>query len=158
MRYIFDTSSFFELERFYPDIFKSVWIKLDKLVNDRLLFSTREVWNEMDRGDLSPHLHKWIEKKGRDYIFTIPEAEELNFVRIIFSVKHFQYLIGNRQLLSGRPVADPFVVACAKIKRGTVVTEERNHPNAAKIPNVCEYFGIPCINLERFMIEQEWEF
>ena len=158
MRYIFDTSSFFELERFYPDIFKSVWIKLDKLVNDRLLFSTREVWNEMDRGDLSPHLHKWIEEKGRENIFSIPEAEELIFVQKILSVKHFQNLIGTRQILSGRPVADPFVVACAKIKCETVVTEERNQPNAAKIPNVCEYFDIPCVNLEKFMIEQGWEF
>ncbi len=43
------------------------------------------------------------------------------------------------------------IIACAKIQGGTVVTEEQLKPNAAKIPNVCEHFKIPCINLETFM-------
>jgi hypothetical protein len=38
------------------------------------------------------------------------------------------------------------------------VTEEKLKPNAAKIPNVCAHFQIPCINLERFMRDQNWSF
>jgi hypothetical protein len=139
MKYVFDTSSFRELERFYPNVFKSIWVK-------------------MERDDLPDHLHLWIKDKGRDNIFTIPTPEELRFVQTILSVRHFQVLIGSKQLLRGSPVADPFVIACAKVRKGTVVTEENYKPNAAKIPNVCEHFKIPCVNLEQFMREQKWEF
>jgi hypothetical protein len=55
-------------------------------------------------------------------------------------------------------VADPFVIACAKIHDGTVVTEEQFKPNAAKIPNVCQHFNIPCVDLEGFMKQQAWSF
>ena len=39
-----------------------------------------------------------------------------------------------------------------------VVTEEIYRPNAAKIPNVCEYFNIECINLQQLMIREGWQF
>ncbi len=34
---------------------------------------------------------------------------------------------------------------------GCVVTQEKMKDNAAKIPNVCEHFAIPYIDLESFM-------
>jgi hypothetical protein len=71
---------------------------------------------------------------------------------------HFQALIGEKQRLMGTPVADPFVIACAKIRQGTVVTEERLKPHAAKIPNVCQHVSVPCIDLETFMQKQGWSF
>ena len=36
--------------------------------------------------------------------------------------------------------------------------KKKNTPNAAKIPNVCDHFGIPCVNLEGFMAKEKWEF
>ncbi|GHT00216.1 hypothetical protein AGMMS50276_25450 [Synergistales bacterium] len=158
MIYIFDTNSFRELEHFYPEIFVSVWDELDKLAEKGIFLSTREVWREMERGDLSPHLEQWLKEKGINKIFTTPSPEETQFITTIFSVKHFRALIGEKQLLRGTPVADPFVIACAKIKNGTVVTEEKYKPNAAKIPNVCKHFDIPCINLEQLMQQQGWKF
>jgi hypothetical protein len=158
MNYVFDTGSFIELERFYPNVFKSVWVKLDELVEKGMFLSTREVWNELERGDLADHLNKWIENKGRDRIFTIPTSEELQFVSKILSIEHFKALIGSKQQLRGSPVADPFVIACANDRKGTVVTQERYKPNAPKIPNICEYFSIPCMDLEKFMQAQKWEF
>ena len=88
----------------------------------------------------------------------MPTAAELQFVAQIFQIKHFQSLIGEQQRLKGTPVADPFVIACAKIKGGTVVTEEQLKPQAAKIPNVCAHFNVPCIDLEKFMQQQAWAF
>ncbi len=85
----------------------------------------------------------------------------------IFQNKHFQSLIGEQQRLKGNPVADPFVIACAKARNATVVTEEgwtrtgaplTPKPNAAKIPNVCKHFHVPCVDLEAFMQEQGWKF
>ena len=58
----------------------------------------------------------------------------------------------------GKPVADPFVIARAKISGACVVTQEKKTDNAAKIPNVCDHFGIRCINLEGFMEKESWKF
>ncbi len=156
MIYVFDTSSLSRLKHFFPAIFKTIWTGLDALVADGSLISTREVLNEIERGEADPHVNQWL--KARKQIFTIPTADELRFVATIFQVAHFQALIGQKQSLTGTPVADPFVIACAKIRQGTVVTEERLKPNAAKIPNVCAHFGVPCINLEEFMQAQGWSF
>jgi len=30
--------------------------------------------------------------------------------------------------------------------------------HAAKVPNTCDHFGVPCLNLESFMEERGWEF
>lgn len=158
MIYVFDTSSLSKLKHFFPGVFKSVWAGLDALVKSGDLISTREVWNEIERGDVDPHTNKWL--KDRKQIFTTPTSDEQRFVARIFQIPHFQSLIGEKQRLTGTPVADPFVIACAKVRKGTVVTEERLKPNAAKIPNVCEHpsVNVPCIDLEKFMQKQGWSF
>lgn len=156
MIYVFDTSSLSKLKHFFPGVFKSVWTGLDALVLSGHLISTREVWNEIERGDVDAHTNQWL--KQRKQIFTTPTGPELQFVAQIFQTRHFQALIGEKQRLTGTPVADPFVIACAKVRGGTVVTEERLKPQAAKIPNVCEHFSVPCMDLETFMQQQGWSF
>ncbi len=156
MIYVFDTSSLSKLKHFYPGVFKSVWQGLETLIENGELVSTREVWREMERGNNDQYTNAWFKKHKE--IFTMPTAAELQFVAEIFQHKHFQMLIGEQQRLKGTPVADPFVIACAKVKGGTVVTEEQLKPNAARIPNVCQHFKIPCINLETFMQQQGWSF
>jgi hypothetical protein len=154
--YVFDTSSLSKLKHFFPGVFKSVWTGLDALVLSGNLISTREVWNEIERGDVDAHTNQWL--KQRKQIFTTPTGPELQFVAQIFQTRHFQALIGEKQRLTGTPVADPFVIACAKVRGGTVVTEERLKPQAAKIPNVCQHFSVPCMDLETFMQQQGWSF
>jgi len=156
MIYVFDISSICSLQHFYPSVFKTIWDGLDGLVQQQNLVSTREVWNELVRQNVSADVLAWA--KQNKQIFTTPNAAELQFVVQIFQIKHFQSLIGEQQRLKGTPVADPFIIACAKINGGTVVTEEQIKPHAAKIPNVCQYFNVPCIDLERFMQQQGWTF
>ena len=158
MIYVFDTSSLSKLKHFFPAVFKSVWVGLDTLVQSGDLISTREVWNEIERGDVDPHTNQWL--KDHKQIFTTPSTAEQRFVAQIFQIRHFQSLIGEKQRLTGTPVADPFVIACAKVRKGTVVTEEKLKPNAAKIPNVCQHpsVNVPCIDLEDFMQKQGWSF
>lgn len=156
MIYVFDTSSIRSLQHFYPSVFKTIWDGLGGLIQKQNLISTREVWNEIERQNISADVLAWA--KQHKQIFTTPNATELQFVAQILQNKHFQSLIGEQQRLKGTPVADPFVIACAKIKSGTVVTEEQIKPNAAKIPNVCAHFNVPCINLEGFMQQQGWTF
>lgn len=156
MIHVFDTSSLRELQHFYPAIFRSIWPRLDALVHDGLLVSTKEVLRELETQNVSEDVLLWC--KSNKHIFAVPTAAELQFVTTILSYAHFQALISKQAQLRGSPVADPFVIALAKIAGGTVVSEERLKPNAAKIPNVCAHFAVPCINLEGFMAAQGWSF
>ena len=97
-------------------------------------------------------------KEQKNVLFLESTVEELRFVAQIFQVKHFQAMIRKQERLKGKPVADPFVIARAKISGACVVTQEKMTENAAKIPNVCDHFGIRWINLEGFMKEANWTF
>jgi hypothetical protein len=155
MIYVFDASTLIDLFRnFYPKRFPSLWERFEQVVQAGCIISVREVMNEIEpRGD---RLSKWA-KNNRDF-FQAPAPEELGFVAEIFAVPHFQSLVRKQERLQGKPVADPFVIAKAKVCRGCVVAQEAKKPNSSQIPNVCEYFGIESLNLEGFMEKENWTF
>jgi hypothetical protein len=154
--YIFDTSAFIVLKHYYRQSFPSLWTGLEQLIHDGVLVSTREVYNELRSYNDADYIQTWADDHKE--IFATPSNDELEFVAEIFWIPHFQALISQKAALKGTPVADPFIVAAAAIKNAVVITQESLKPNAAKIPNVCEHFGIRCIKLEDFMTEQNWNF
>ncbi len=155
MTYVLDTNSFRVLGNYYPDRFPSFWSVFNEFVDDGRIISVREVKNELNF-QANEHIAAWM--KAHSAVFTVPSAEELRFVTEIFKVPHFQQLVGARQRLSGQPAADPFVIAAAKVRNSSVVTEEAHRPNAAKIPNVCQHFGIRCMSIQELMAAEGWQF
>jgi len=154
--YVFDTNSFRVFGNYYPESFPSFWEQLGVLVTDGRLVSCREVRKELERQSPSAHLNDWVDEHPD--LFTEPSGDEMRFVADIFKVKHFRQLIGQKQQLTGAPVADPFLVARGAVLGGRVVTEEALKPNAAKVPNVCSHFGIPCTNVQGFLSELGWRY
>ena len=69
----------------------------------------------------------------------------------------FPKLVNNER---NRSIADPFVIAVAKIRRLSVVTGEKRRGNPArpKIPDVCEAYGIKYLNLLELMKGEVWKF
>jgi len=59
-----------------------------------------------------------------------------------------------------RLAADPFVIALARIRGCTVVTQETPtaNPMRPKIPDVCKVLGIDCMNVLQFIRQQAWVF
>lgn len=61
-----------------------------------------------------------------------------------------------------RNYADPFVIAHASVRRGTVVSNERRYSGARsdrlKIPNLCEDRGVPHVRFVDLMRELGWTF
>ena len=156
MKYVFDSNSLINLfKHYYPGRFPTLWEKFDALISEEKLISVREVFNEI--GSSEDSLGIWA-KEQKNILFLDSTVEELQFVGEIFKVRHFQGMIRKQERLKGKPVADPFVIARAKILNACVVTQEKNTENAAKIPNVCDHFRIPCINLEGFMKKESWTF
>ncbi len=156
MKYVFDSNSFIDLfNHYYQDRFPTLWKNFHTIVAEGRLVSVREVFNEISSAN--DVLASWA-KDNKKLVFSEPTAEELRFVAEIFNVQHFQAMIRRQEILKGKPVADPFVIARAKLLDAYVVTQEKKTDNAAKIPNVCEYFNIHCINLEGFMEKENWIF
>jgi hypothetical protein len=154
--YIFDNSPLSTLFRnYYRKRFPTLWTKFDALVAAGGLGSTREVYREIEDSNLSD-LRAWA--KDNQKLFPAPTAEEGAFVVKIYAVPHFQQNIEQQKLLKGGRNADPFVIARAAVDNGTVVTMELLKQNAAKIPNICQHFKIPCMTLEQFMEAEGWQF
>lgn len=155
MIYVFDSNVLISLFRnYYRGRFPSLWQKFDVYVVSGQIVSVREVLNEI--GSRDDQLSEWA-KQNRE-VFSQPSSEELAFIAEIFKVNHFQMLVRSEERLKGKPVADPFVIAKAKIIQGCVVTDEILKPNAAKIPNVCNHFGVAHLNFEGFMEKENWTF
>jgi len=157
MIYVFDSSPLIVLFRhYYPDRFLTLWERFNGMILEEKIISCREVANEITKYGNSDRLSEWV--KNNRTIFQQPNIEELHFVKKIFQTNHFQTLIRQKERLQGKPVADPFIIARAKLKNGTLITQERWKENAAQMPNVCEKYDIPCIDLEQFMEIENWTF
>jgi hypothetical protein len=154
--YVLDTSSIRVFSSYYPQAFPAFWAKLDVLVSAGKLMSVREVLRELEVQSTKPHIDTWVETHRS--LFLDPTEDELLVVQKIFAVPHFQQLVGPKQLTVGSPVADPFVIAAAHVRKACVVTEEALKPNGARIPNVCQHFGIQCTDVEGLMKAEGWKF
>ena len=162
--YSMDSNTLSQIYRFYyKDRFPSFWSLFNALVNSGRAGSVSEVEAEMRRRSGLDSAVKEL-KQLNHVFFALPSSREQLFVTQIFSVPHFRNLISAKAIAKGLPVADPFVIAKAgAAKAGAsmgmcVVTEEARRPNAANIPNVCDYFNIECINLEQLMEREGWQF
>lgn len=147
--YIVDTNSFNVLGHYYPENFPSLWNHIDLLIKNTKFASVKEVKRELELNFHSEHLESWV--KNNSKIFFPPSVDEMILVSEIFMDSTFRNLVKRNNILRGLPVADPFLVAAAKHKKASVITEEKYKKNAARIPNVCEKFKVPCINIQTFL-------
>lgn len=156
--YVFDTSSLVVLFRnFYPENFPSLWKKFNQSVAHGQYVSVKEVKLEIESYPETDYLKEWSKQHKRFFLF--PSDEETQFISEMFKENpHFKNLINSKNILGGKPVADPFVIAKAKVFNSCVISEEKLKENAAKIPNVCKEFKIPHKSLKQFMKTERWEF
>lgn len=154
MTYVFDTSPFSALfKSYYPSVFKTLWSQFDGLVAAGQIVSTREVKREIDNSSIDL-MRTWADQNP--HLFPSPNSDEGAFLTQIFAVPHFQGNIEQQKISKGGIHADAFVIARASCCSGTVVTLELLKPHAAKIPNICEHFNIPCMSLQEFMENEGW--
>ena len=155
-KYIFDSGPLIDLfTHYYPKRFPTLWDDFSTLVKNGQLMSVREVSKELESyGD---SLSKWT--KSNTNLFSPPHIDELKIVAQIFEKKHFQQIVRRQEILKGKPVADPFVVARAKYLDAYVVTTEKfKGDNGVKLPNLCKHLDVKYINLEEFMDKEGWKF
>jgi len=149
--YCIDTSSLIEAStRYYPSSsFPSLWVRLETLINDGRLCAPEEVQGEIAKQD--DYLKEW----GRAHhgLFVPLDQDQMGEASRI--VATFERLVDT---VRNRSAGDPWVIALAKLKGYTIVTQERKAPSKIKIPDVCEHYGLDYISLIELIRREKWTF
>ena len=151
-KYIFDTGPFIDLKNYPRDVFSSLWENFTEMINDAEIISSSEVFRELE--DYDDEIANWA--KQNKNLFIKPTLEEQIQVQKILE-KHPD-LVKEEAILLGKPYADPFVIAQAKLHNCVLVHSEKFKPNAHKIPNVCKTFSVEETNLFEFFRREKWKF
>jgi len=150
--YILDTNVFRALGHYYQSRFPTIWAHLDDLANNQELGSVKEVLRELESNCPFGVVEDWV--KTHRSIFRPPSVQEMRIVAEIFEKEQYRGFVKKQNILKGRPVADPFIVAAAKVQKACVVTLELEKAGGARIPTACKELNIKCINLEE-LFEKE---
>lgn len=141
--YVFDTSAFLNGWRYHypPATFPSVWRLIEEGLNDGRVIAPREVFTELTVKD--DDVHEW----AKPFVGCFVDPTEA-----------VQGQVGTIQALLPKPgvrdVADPWVIAEAKVRALTVVTYEgqsfsgtKTIKASTKMPGLCQHFSVPCLTL-----------
>jgi hypothetical protein len=153
MLYSVDTSGWLDgWQRHYPpDVFPSLWTKLDDLITAGEIISTEEVYIEIERK--ADELHTWM-KLRKHMLVPLDEPVQLRAAELL---AEFPRLVDT---LRGRSKADPFVIATAMHQGAVVVTGEplTGKMDKPRIPDVCQAKNIRCINFLQMIRELKLTF
>jgi hypothetical protein len=160
-KYVIDASSLIDLNKFNPiDLYPSPWNKIERLINNGMLFSSIEVYKELVKKD--DVLSEWI--KNHKQMFKPVTKKQTEIISQI--LKKYPSIINVKK----ENVADPWVIALAvelseakkqktllKIK-WLVVTEERKRGNRIRIPLICEDYNIDYLKIFDMFRRKGWKF
>jgi hypothetical protein len=144
-----------DLWRRYPQkVFGALWAAIEKLIEDGRLIAPREVLRDLQKGD--DEVYKWAKKRAK--MFVDLDAEQQALLKEV--LKDFPKWVDP---LSQLPEADPLVIALARAQafipagpRVVVSHEVPGGPGATKIPNACQKYAIPHIQLVGLFIAENW--
>lgn len=156
--YCIDTSALIDLRRRYPSkVFGALWAEIEGLVAAGRLIAPREVLRELEKGD--DDMYKWA--KTHSGMFVDLDKDQQELLKEI--LRSFSKWVDTE---TDRPVADPMVIALARhatlanggASRVVVSHEVPGGQGATKIPNVCQRYGIPHIQLVEMFYREGWSF
>lgn len=151
--YSFDTNIVIDgrVRRYPPDVFPRLWDNLTNLIADGRALVADEVLFELSRGD--DECHAWAQ--AQEGLVVAADQAVLELVEEIAVA--FPEWSSEQQNW-----ADPFVIGHAWLREWTVVTDEHwsRSPLAerAKIPNVCQHFGVECVSFLELARRESWQF
>jgi hypothetical protein len=121
------------------------------MIEEEHLIASEEVLHEIEAKE--DGLHKWAKKRPKLFLPTDNEIQ----MSVKEILREFPKLVDT---MKNRSRADPFVIALARVKGSTVVTEEKNvgTPERPRIPIVCNYYNIKCMNVLDLIRQQGWTF
>jgi len=151
VRFSLDTSGILDawVRHYPPDVFPSIWVKMDESAKRNDIVVVEEVVQELKRKD--DEIFKWVKDRGT---MIVPIDGNMQ-ARVAQIMTKYGRLVDTRKNRSG---CDPWVIALASAQGLTVVTGEKASGNLRKpkIPDVCNDLGIPCIGIVDLFRQQGW--
>ncbi len=155
IKYCIDTNSLIDFSRNQPfDIFRQLWVEIEKLIENERLIAPYLVKKEIERGN--DELVNWA-RLNKKMFFDI-DKEQMDILRKI--MVDFQDMIDPTELYED---ADPWVVTLAKQQNTEkvdcyVVTEEKLKNSPPNITYVCKHYGLRCLKGFDFIRNEKWQF
>ncbi|HXM94210.1 MAG TPA: DUF4411 family protein [Candidatus Dormibacteraeota bacterium] len=151
MAFCFDTSAILDawVRHYPPDVFPTIWVRMDQAVTLGQIFVIDEVVVELKRKD--DGIHKWVGDRD-SMIVSIDDDVQTKLVQIMAT---FPRLVDTKKNRSG---CDPWVIALAQARGFSVVTAEKASGSLAKpkIPDICSELAVPCLDVVEFFRKQGW--
>lgn len=155
-KYVLDTNFFILMREYYPEVFPSLWGRMDDLAGNEIITSIDEVEKELRNfGGEQGHLLFWMQEY--QHLFERPSVAIQEKMPEVMSAIRKDIL--EKKMAEEKPWADPIIIAKGFALSATVVTrEKRKGGYLRQIPDICDHFGIRCITAREFMVEQGWRF
>lgn len=135
------------------DIAPRFWAILDELIADDRISCPLLVYDELQK--VQDDLHAWAKERRKTGLFVEPSLTvQRRFQEIVEYVSARYPDNQSRQRFLDR--ADPWLIAHAMSRDGSVVTLEAKAPDTSlkvKIPNVCSHFNVTCMNTYQMLRE-----
>lgn len=154
MKYLLDSNTYIQAKNFYygMDICPAYWDWLDQQFQLGTVASIDMIGKELKDGN--DELTEWVKARPEHFINNDDAETQIMFTEIVQAIVSGDYNPGNRDSFLAK--ADPWLIAKAKSIGATVVTHEALlAPNTkkVKVPNICQQFGVPCLNTFQFLRE-----
>lgn len=159
MKYLLDANTYIQAKNQYygMDICPAYWDWLDQQFQLGVIGSVHMIGSELRHGN--DELAHWVKERPAHFIKHDDPDSQAIFSKIAQSVMSGNYNPGNRDTFLAK--ADPWIIAKAKSIGATVVTHEAlavSNTKKIKIPNICQQFGVPCLNTFQFLRELKARF
>ena len=150
--YSIDTSALLDgyTRHYTPDVFLGVWERLSEFARSGGVVAVEEVKVELEK-KASDEVYNWVKR----HLQFIPLDTHVQQAAMEILREHPRLVMKGKS----RSIADPFVIAVARVYACKVVTGElRRNLSRPNIPDVCEALGVPWTNLLGMFREQHWQF
>lgn len=158
--YLFDTSSLIGLGKINERLLKDPTGKFKSLVQKKRAFIIRNVKQELERGITKNENEEKIPEFLKDNIDKILFPLDQEVQKILLSEILTKYYKEDIAYANDPKIADPYLIALAKYKGFTLVTDEKlnisDSTDHVKIPNVCLKENVKCISLVSLIQQEQW--
>ncbi|PYE29954.1 uncharacterized protein DUF4411 [Idiomarina fontislapidosi] len=150
--YLLDANTYIQAKNLYygMDICPAYWDFLDATFLNGDVCSINQVYRELTDGN--DELKDWVKERKEHFINNDDDATQTLYTHIA------QHLFANDYNANSRDnfleKADAWIIAKAAAIGATVVSLESLAPQQSKrvkVPNVCNDFGVDCINTFEFL-------
>lgn len=160
--YLLDSNIYINFyDRYYrKDFFPTFWFKLLSILNSSVVIPEIVVSENYQ----DPWFKAWL-KDNYKKNFIDHKSFALEWIEVIQYIDNSPLYkdtaLNSEKGWANDRIADPWLIAIAKNKNYTIVTDEvkninlnpRNPSRNVKIPDVCEELGVRCISMNQFFKE-----